>query len=157
MIKIKPIQPHQTEAVKSIIFTVCNELWQVSDDVIRRYDEMHDLDDVRSHYFDNGGTFLVLVDDEKVVGSGAIRRLNNDICELKRMWLLKEYRGRGLGMKMAQRLLDFAKNTGYKQVRLDLVDTQKQEQALKFYNKLGFYFIERYKDSLCSVFMEKIL
>ncbi|MEP0881429.1 GNAT family N-acetyltransferase [Trichocoleus sp. ST-U3] len=118
---------------------------------------MSDIDDVQSHYFDNKGTFLVLIDEERVVGSGAIRRLSDDICELKRMWFLKDYRGRGLGTKMAQMLLDFARITAYKKVRLDTIDEQKQAQALKLYQRLGFYFIDRYNEGHCTVFMEKIL
>lgn len=157
MIEIKPIKNHQIEEVKQVIFTVCHELWQVSEETSRHYDAMSDIDEVRSHYFDNNGTFLVIVDDGKVVGCGAIRRLSDDICELKRMWLLKEYRGRGLGMKLAQRLLDFARNTGYKKVRLDTLDEQKQALALKLYKRLGFYAIDRYNESFCTVFMEKML
>lgn len=157
MIEIKPIELHQIEKVKSVIFAVCYELWQVSEEVIRHYDVMSDIDNVRSHYFDNKGMFLVVVDNGKVVGSGAIRRLNDDICELKRMWLLKEYRGQGLGMKMAQRLLDFAKEKGYNKVRLDTLDEQKQAPALKLYRRLGFYAIARYNDGPCTVFMEKVL
>ena len=157
VIEIKPIQLHQAEEVKRVIVAICHEIWQLPEDVIRRYDAMSDIDGVQSHYFDNNGTFLVLIDDGRVVGSGAIRRLSDDICELKRMWFLRNYRGRGLGMKMTQMLLDFARKTGYKKVRLDTVDEQKQAQALKLYKRLGFYFIERYNDSSCTVFMEKML
>jgi putative acetyltransferase len=157
MIEIKPLQLHQVAEVKRVIVAVCNEIWQVPEEVIRRYDAMSDIDDVQSHYFDNNGTFLVLIDDGRVVGCGAIRRLNDDICELKRMWFLKDYRGRGWGTKMAQMLLDFAMITGYLKVRLDTTDEQKQAQALKLYQRLGFYFIERYNDGPCTVFMEKML
>jgi putative acetyltransferase len=157
MIEIKPIELDQVEEVQQVIVAVCHEIWQLPEEVIRRYDAMSDLDNLRSHYFDNNGTFLVLIDEGRVVGSGAIRRLNNDICELKRMWFLKAYRGRGLGTKMAQMLLDFARKKGYKKVRLDTTDEQKQAQAIQLYQRLGFYFIERYNDSSCTVFMEKIL
>ena len=157
MIEIQPIQLHQAEAVKHLVFRVCDEIFQVSEETVRRYDTMSDIDEVRSHYFDNGGTFLVLVDEGRVVGRGAIRRLNDDICELKRMWFLKEYRGRGLAKEMLQRLLEFARKTGYKKVRLDLFDEQKQTQALEFYKRLGFYAIAPYNDSFCTVFMEKVL
>jgi putative acetyltransferase len=157
MIEIKPIQLHQVEEVKRVIIAVCSEIFQVSEDTILRYDVMSDVDDVRSHYLDNNGTFLVLVDQGRVVGCGAIRRLNDDICELKRMWFLKDYRGRGLGMKMAQMLLQFAREAGYKRVRLDTANEEKQAQALKLYQRLGFYYIERYNDSFCTVFMEKML
>lgn len=157
MIEIKPLQLHQVAEVKRVILAVCNEIWQVPEEVIRRYDAMSDIDDVQSHYFDNNGTFLVLSDDGRVVGCGAIRRLKDDICELKRMWFLKDYRGRGLGTKITQMLLDFARITGYKKVRLDTTDEQKQAQALKLYQRLGFYFIERYNDGPCTMFMEKML
>lgn len=157
MIEIKQIQLHQIEAVKRVIIVVCNEIWQVPEEVIRRYDAMIDLDDVRSHYFEKNGTFLVAIANGRVIGSGAIRRLNDDICELKRMWFLKDYRGQGLATKMTQILLDFARKTSYKQVRLDIADAQKQAQALKFYKRLGFYPIERYNDGPCTVFMEKML
>lgn len=166
MIEITTIKLHQIEEVKQIIFAICSEIFQVTEEVIRNNDSLSDIDDMRSppggrfapsHYLDNKGTFLVLVDDDKVVGSGGIRRLNDEICELKRMWLLKDYRGQGFGKKMAQMLLDFAKKAGYKKVRLDCGDEQKQAQAVNFYKQLGFYIIERYNDSLCTVFMEKIL
>lgn len=157
MIEIKPIQLHQIDEVKRLILAVCNEIFQLPEEVVRRFDPMSDIDDVDSHYFENGGIFLVLIDEGRVVGSGAIRRLNDDICELKRMWLLNEYRGRGLGHKMAQILLEFANNTGYKKIRLDLLNPQKQTQAIEFYKRMGFYAIAPYNDSFCTVFMEKLL
>lgn len=159
MVEIRPIQQHQIEQAKQIVTVVCLEIWQgvLTEEDLRRYDSMSDIENVRSHYFDNCGVFLVLVDDEQVVGTGAIRRLDDEICELKRMWFLKEYRGQGFGWKMAQRLFDFARQAGYRKVRLDLVSGERQPEALKLYRKLGFYSIERYNDSLCTVFMEKIL
>lgn len=73
------------------------------------------------------------------------------------MWLQKNYRGQGLGLKLAQMLLSFAKQAGYKVIRLDVFDLNKQKFAIAFYQKLGFYSIARYNDSPCQVFMEKIL
>lgn len=157
MLEIKPIQLHQVAEVKGVILTVCHEIWQLPLEVIRCYDAMSDLDDLQSHYFNNKGIFLVLIDNGMIVGSGAIRCLSDDTCELKRMWFLKDYRGKGLGWQMAQMLLDFAKKTGYKKVRLDTVDQLKQAPALKLYKRLGFSLIERYNDGFSTVFMEKLL
>lgn len=157
MIEIKTIQLHQVAEVKRVILAVCHEIWQFPLEVIRCYDSLSDLDNIKLNYFDNKGTFLVIADNGKIVGSGGIRRFNDEICELKRMWLLQDYRGKGLGMKMTEILLDFAKTVGYKAVRLDLVDQQKQLPAIKLYKRFGFYFIERYNDSMCTVFMEKLL
>lgn len=159
MIELRPIQQRQIEQAKQIVTTVCLEVWSdiLTEEGLKRHDSMSDIEQVRSHYLDNGGVFLVLVDNEQVVGTGAIRKLDNQVCELKRMWFLKDYRGQGWGWKMAQRLLDFARQAGYRKVRLDLVNEERQLQALKLYKRLGFYSIERYNDSLCNVFMEKLL
>lgn len=159
MIEIKPIQQHQVEQAKQIVMAVCLEIWQgiLTEQDLRHYDSMSDIENVQTHYFDNGGTFLVLVDIDRVVGTGAIRKLNDEMCELKRMWFLKAYRGQGLGWKMAQMLFGFAKQAGYRKIRLDLANEERQPGALKLYRKLGFYPIERYNDSPCQVFMEKLL
>ncbi|WP_293342122.1 GNAT family N-acetyltransferase [Microcoleus sp. CAWBG58] len=159
MVEIKRIGQHQIEQAKQVVKAVSLEIWQgvLTEDELSRYDSMSDIDNVRSHYFDNNGTFLVLVDREKVVGTGAIRKLDREICELKRMWFLKEYRGQGLGWKMAQILFDFALAASYRKIRLDLANEERQPEALKFYKKLGFYPIDRYNDSSCLVFMEKLL
>jgi putative acetyltransferase len=136
MMEIKPIQLHQTEEVKTLIFSVVQEIWQLTAQEIKTVDDMTDIDHVQSQYFDNNGTFLLLCNDNKIVGSGAIRRLNDDICELKRMWFHQNYRGQGFGTKMIEKLLEFAKATGYQKIRLDVFDAQ---------------------NSPCDVFMEKLL
>ena len=82
---------------------------------------------------------------------------DSNTCELKRMWLLKDYRGQGLGIKLARALIDFAKKSGYQKILLDLFDEEKQFQAIAFYHKLGFQHTKRYNDSPCTVFMEKLL
>lgn len=139
--------------------TVCLEIWQdiLTEEELRRYDSMFDIEHAHSHYFDNNGMFLVLMDNEQIVGTGAIRKLDDEICELKRMWFLKEYRGQGWGWRMAQMLFDFAKQVGYRKVRLDLANEERQPQAFKLYRRLGFYPIERYNNGPCNVFMEKLL
>ena len=158
-IKITPIKQHQIDEVKQIIIKVCLEIWDelLTEDDLKRYDSMSHIEELESHYFGNNGTFLVLLDENRVVGSGAIRKLDDETCELKRMWFLKEYRGKGYGLQMVQMLFDFAKQAGYEKVRLDLANKECQSRALKFYRKLGFYPIERYNDSPCEVLMEMSL
>jgi putative acetyltransferase len=166
-IQIRRLRPDQVEAAKRVIITVCQELFgtgpttpAIVDRVVRRWDEegaFQDINDGETYDSANRGLFLVLLDGGDVVGTGAIRRLDDTTCELKRMWFLKAYRGRGLGSRMAHRLLRFAKSAGYRTVRLDAAHAGKQEQALKLYRRLGFDFIERYNDGPCSIFMEKPL
>jgi putative acetyltransferase len=97
------------------------------------------------------------MDGEKIVGAGAIKKCTDEICELKRMWFLKEYRGKGLGSQMAYQLLAFAKDHGYAKIRLDIYFPQVQDRAITLYKKLGFYEIAPYNDSPAKIFMEKVL
>lgn len=158
---IQVMQPDQVDAAKRVICTVVHEIFcapptpEQVDRLIATYEaknEFSDITDFQNHYLNNNGLFLVLVDDEKVVGTGAIRRLDSDNAELKRMWFLPPYRSRCLGYQMAQQLLAFARSTGYKNVRLDT--DQKQQQAIRLYRRLGFLPIPRYNDSVCDYFME---
>ena len=149
LLEIRPIRTDEVEAAKQVITTVCFEFFGQAPV------DFEDMDDLQSQYSGDSGTFLVLTDGEKIVGTGAIRRLDAHTCELKRMWFLKEYRGHGWGKRMAQMLLNSARQMGFSRVRLDT--SPKLEQAVRLYRKLGFDFIERYNDGPCTLFMEKTL
>lgn len=81
-IEITPIEQHQIDEVKQLIVTVCLEIWDglLNEDDIARIDSKSDIDNVKSHCFDNNATFLVLIDKNRVVGNGAIRKLENETC-----------------------------------------------------------------------------
>jgi len=150
MIEIRPIQPHESEAAKLVIFTVAYEVFKEAstlEDSIAKYSaqgKLREMDDVQKNYFDNGGAFLVTCDDGRIIGTGAIRYLADGICELKRLWLLTEYQGRGLGYRMMQELFLIARTKGYQVMRLE-TDKVVQTRAVKFYEKLGFYEIPCYE------------
>jgi putative acetyltransferase len=158
--EIKPLQLDQVKEVKRIIVNCAFELWQPKytiQELERMLDTDKDLINVQASYFDNNGTFLVLLDGHKVVGAGAIKNFDDETCELKRMWFLKEYRGKGFGLRIATQLLEFAKSHGYKKVRLDIYHPEMQAQAIALYRKLGFYEIKNYNNSTAQLFMEKVL
>lgn len=157
MITIQPFQPRQQQAARQVVLTVCQELWGASEEFVLQHDPLSDFDDIENYYFNQNGVFFVLLDGERVVGTGGIRHWRENICELKRLWFLKDYRGQGLGRLMAQHLIEFANTKGYQHIRLDVYDAEKQTQAIKLYQQLGFYFIERYNNGPCTVFMEKVL
>ena len=150
MTEIRPIQPHEIEEAKLVIFKVAYEVFKEEitlEESIAKYSAkgtLSEMDDVQKNYFDNGGTFLVTVDDGRIIGTGAIRFLEEGVCELKRMWLLTEYHGQGHGHRMIQELFLIARKKGYKRIRLQ-TDNVVQTRAINFYTKLGFYEIPRYE------------
>ena len=113
---------------------------------------LDDMRDLAAHYRGSEGLFLVLLDERRVVGTGALKQLDADTAELGRMWFLPEYRGRGLGRRMAEQLLAFARQHGYRRVRLDT--SSKCINAVELFRKLGFKEIDRYKESPTTLFME---
>ena len=163
MMQIRPIQTHEIAEAKYVIFKVAYEVFKEAstlEESIAKYSaqgKLKDLDDIQKNYFENGGTFLVTVDDGRIIGTGAVRFLEKDVCELKRMWLLTEYHGQGHGYRMIQELFSIAREKGYRFMRLE-TDRIFQAQAVTFYTKLGFYEIPRYEgDDPEDMAMELVL
>jgi len=102
-------------------------------------------------YVENRGLLLVALDDGKVIGTGGVQKLTDDVAELKRIWLLEEYHGQKIGFRMVARLLDFARAQGYTSVCLQT--SHQQQRAIAFYKKLGFYEIPCYNDDLEEISM----
>jgi len=158
MIQIRPIQPHEIPAAKHIILSVAYRIygWKGSlEDSIRHFEEtgeFHDMDEVQSHYFYNNGLFLAALDDGKIIGSGAIRKWDATTAELKRMWLLEEYHGRGIGYQLITRLFVFARTHGYKHIILQT--GSEQSRAVRFYERIGFYRIPTYNNQPDEISME---
>ncbi len=162
MVEIRPIREHEIQEAKLVILTVAYEIFKEAstlEESIARYSaqgKLREMDDVQKTYFENRGTFLVAVDDDRIIGTGAIRYLEEGVCELKRMWLLTKYQGQRLGYRMMQELFKIARNNGYKIMRLE-TDPIFQKRAVEFYKRLGFYEIPRFGDDPDDMGMELIL
>lgn len=161
MIRIRPIQPEDVPAVKRLIGTVAYGIfgWDGSlEDSLRHFSasgDFADMDDLSGHYFDRGGLFLIALDDAQLIGSGALRKLDDETAELKRMWLAGNYQGRGIGFRILTHLFDFARQWGYTRVRLQT--SREQTRAIGFYRRVGFYEIAPYAHEPDDVSMEIML
>jgi putative acetyltransferase len=162
MIKIRPIKPEEISFAKSLIYRVAHQVFRDTrtlEESIAFYEAqniLQDMDELQQTYFNNAGMFLVLTDDDQIIGTGAIRKINEEICELKRLWLLFEYHGKGLGYRMIQELFAFARQKGYQRVRLE-TERDSQSRAFDLYKRLGFYEIPRYSNHQDETAMELIL
>ncbi len=85
-----------------------------------------------------GGAFVVLVDDATgvAVAGGGVKRLDDTACEIKRMYVVPEARGRGLASQLLKALEDAARGLGYTIVRLDTGPQQPAAQAM--YERAGY-------------------
>jgi putative acetyltransferase len=158
MITIRPIRSDEIPAVKRVINSVAYNIFGFDgtlEDSILHYEGLgvfYDMEDIQSHYFDNRGTFLVALNGEQVIGSGALRKLDGETAELKRMWLLEAYHGQGIGYRISMQLFDFARQQGYARIRLQT--SPEQIRALDFYRKVGFCEISCYNDDSDEISME---
>lgn len=85
---------------------------------------------------------LVLYINNKPVACGAIKQLESDSMEVKRMYTLPEQRGQGLATKILKELENWAKELGY--IRCVLETGKKQPEAIKLYKKSGYSIIQNY-------------
>jgi putative acetyltransferase len=111
------------------------------------YDRLKDADlkDINSYYFASGGTFFVGIADGRVVGSAGVRKLDEDLCEIRRIYLKKDFRNKGNGKKLFRAALDFAeKNCAGAVLKTDETLTK----AINMYLKHGFTFQKEEKGYL---------
>lgn len=109
-------------------------------------DRHADVANVESHYMNNG-CFWCLIDDNHVIGTIAIRKIDdtNRIAELKRMFVLPEFQGNGYGRLLLEYAVKCAQEQGYQKIYLD---TRKQfSVAQHLYRSVGFRETERYNDN----------
>ena len=108
------------------------------------YGRHKDIVNISEVYMKNGCMWC-LVENEKIIGTSAVKALNFDIAEMKRLYVLPKYQGRGYGRLLFETALQYAKNQGYKKIRLD---TQKDRSASRhLIESHGFKEIPRYNDN----------
>jgi GNAT superfamily N-acetyltransferase len=96
---------------------------------------LSDVDNAETAYSDRA-VFLCAIGEAGIIGTGAIKPLDNRACEMTRMFVAARYRRRGLGRAIADELINFALSAGYGQVRLSSNNALAASHRL--YESMGF-------------------
>jgi len=106
-------------------------------------------------YAQPAGRLLLAYEESQLAGCVALRRIDERICEMKRLFLRTEFRGHGLGRRLIETIIHEAKRIGYERMRLDTLPP-KMNDAIDLYRSYGFKEIASYYDNPVAgaIFME---
>lgn len=140
MIKIFQAEtPGQIEEIQKIFREY--EKWLGLDICFQGFEE--ELANLPGKYAKPSGRLLIAFVDDKVAGCIALRKLEENICEMKRLYLRDEFRGSGLGNKLIEKVIEEARLIGYQKMRLDTLP-DKMNKAVRLYESHGFRQIPAY-------------
>jgi putative acetyltransferase len=101
-------------------------------------------------YSPPGGALLLAVDKSTTLGCVALRQVGEGVCEMKRLYVRPQGRGRRVGRALAEEVINEAVKLGYTTMRLDTLDWLVE--AIHLYESLGFKRIPAYyKNPLSGV------
>ena len=145
-VKVVPYNPLDQQGVKEVVLKGFKEFGF-------NYNPKYDSDlDNPSTYFNSGGSFFVLKNDAKVIGTIAVINKGDSIAELKRMYVDKDYQKRGYGSLLFNKALDFCRRHNFK--KLEFETNKKFTEAHEFYKKRGCEIVD---EDERSYYMEKML
>jgi putative acetyltransferase len=119
------------EYAKSLGFSLC----------FQNFDK--ELAGLPGDYAPPEGRLLLAQYEDQLAGCVALHKLDNEISEMKRLYLRPQFRGKGLGSALAQSIISEARQIGYQRMRLDTVEPVMKD-AVAMYRKIGFSEIAPY-------------
>jgi putative acetyltransferase len=130
---IRPATNEDCPRVQNLVFGILREY----DLTVETDGTDADLADLEANYLKRGGAFEIIEDaDGNLLGTVGLYPLDAETVELRKMYFDKKLRGRGVGKRMLERMIETAKAAGFRRIYLETASVLKEAAAL--YEKYGF-------------------
>lgn len=96
----------------------------------------NELENLPGKYSEPDGRLYLAFSDDKIVGCIALRSINSEECEMKRLYVRPKYRKEGIGRILVEKIISEARKIGYQKMVLDTLE--KMNSAIKIYKTFGF-------------------
>jgi putative acetyltransferase len=118
----------------------------------------NELANLPGDYAPPDGRLLLAEYEGQLAGCVALHKLQEGVCEMKRLYLRPQFRGKGLGRVLADRIIAEARQIGYQRMRLDTVEPVMKD-AVAMYRRIGFHEIAPYCSNPMAgaLYMELVL
>lgn len=146
-IKIEPAYNHHDEI--NILFSEYTNMLIAGDSSFKKYLDIQNYDEEVKHLETKYGMpkrrlYLIYCDNE-LAGCIGLRKIDDQNCEMKRLYVRPQFRGKKLGNILVEKIISDAKEIGYSYMLLDTLPFL--QNAINMYKKYGFYEIESYNNS----------
>jgi len=131
--RLRPANNKDCDKVTSLVYSILREYDLKPDPACTDAD----IKDIESSYFNRGGMFFVLeAKDSSIIGAYGLYPIDKKTCELRKMYLHKTHRGKGLGKFLLDDALSKARKIGFKRIILETASVLKE--AIALYKSYGF-------------------
>lgn len=154
-IQLIPAYDHPLET--AALFSEYTDMLIAGDNSFRKYLDIQHYDEELAHletkYGLPYGRLYLAYCEEEPAGCIGLRKIDDENCEMKRLYVRPRFRGQQIGNQLVQKIIADAKEIGYSHMLLDTLPFLKS--AIRIYQKCGFYEIKSYNDSpmSTSIFM----
>ena len=131
--RLRPANNKDCENITNLVYVILREYGLKPDPACTDAD----IKDIEYTYFCQGGTFFVLeTEDSSIIGAYGLYSVEEHTCELRKMYLHKAHRGKGLGKLLMEDALSKAKHLGFERMVLETASVLKE--AISLYKSYGF-------------------
>ena len=132
MVQIRRFESQDAEAIKRLINQIMDGEFRDEKAAFSQ----DDLNSLQDSYGDLGEAFFVAEDGKKLIGTVGVKREDDRIALIRRVFVAPEYRNKQIGLRLLSRALEFCREVGYRE--LIFKTTSRMSGSIELVRKLGF-------------------